>query len=115
MDDYACTREQLEEFLEENKDAIEVARNEHFPGLVDDPLWIGNKNERLKRAQDIAEKLYDSLTLDGLDAVTLREFRAYLMYAANELGQLLNRGSGDTASGETLSVEFTGIDTEMLK
>ena len=117
MDDYACTREQLEGFLSSNLATIEKARAEHFPDLVaDDPLWIANKNERLQRCQDVADRLYQSLITDGLgDAVALREFRAYLTYAANELGQLLHRGSGDTASGDMLNVEFTGVDTDTLR
>lgn len=117
MEDYACTREQLETFLEANLAAIERERSEHFPDLVaDDPLWIANKNERIKRCQDVADRLYTSLTTDGLgDAVTLREFRAYLSYVANELGQLLHRGSGDSASGDMLNVEFTGVDTDSLR
>jgi hypothetical protein len=116
-EDYECTRAELQQFLADNLALIERERAEHFPDLVEnDSLWIANKPERLKRYQDVADKLYESITLEGpSDAVTLRELRAYMLAAANELGQLLHRGSGDTASGDLLNVEFTGVDVDTLR
>lgn len=115
MSDYACTRDQLKTFVAENHDKLTRVRAENFPEHVDDPLWIANKNDRLKRLQAVADLLYDSIINTGLDQVTLRELRAYLNAAAQELGQLLNRGSGDAASGDTLNVEFPGVDMDQLR
>lgn len=84
-----------------------------------DELWITNKFERLKRLQDVADETYNAIK-DGSDstaelAVVIREFRSYLMLAANELGQLLHRGSGDSGTDDSLSVEITGVDMDSLR
>jgi hypothetical protein len=82
-------------------------------------LWIGNKTERLRRLQEIAEISYRDIMhgdLAGAELATAtREFRSYLMLAANELGQLLNRGAGDSGEGTYLSVELNGVNTDDLK
>jgi hypothetical protein len=83
-------------------------------------LWITNKFERLKRLQAIAEETEqmimhnDAMSASEM-ATAIREFRSYLMLAAQELGQLLNRGAGEGAMGETLSVEIAGVDMESLR
>lgn len=82
-------------------------------------LWIGNKTERLRRLQQVADIAYDDIrdgNLVGAELATaIREFRSYLMLAANELGQLLHRGSGESGEGSYLSVEINGVDMETLK
>lgn len=83
-------------------------------------LWITNKFERLKRLQEIAEASFEELTGSaGMTpaeyATSMREFRSYLMLAANELGQLLNRGAGDSGDGSYLSVEISGVNMENLR
>lgn len=82
-------------------------------------LWITNKFERLKRLQAIAEDSYDVLFGGGMTpaeySTAMREFRSYLMLASNELGQLLNRGAGDSGDGSYLSVDIAGVDMETMK
>jgi hypothetical protein len=84
-----------------------------------DELWITNKFERLKRLQDLAELQFQDAAhgdLVGADLSTaLREFRSYLALAANELGQLLHRGSGESGTHEMLNVNIEGIDMEQLR
>lgn len=88
------------------------------PTQLDD-LWITKKFERLQRYQVLADALYDDAvhgSLSGADlATTVREFRSYLALAANELGQLLHRGSGDSGTDSVLSVEIAGVDMEALR
>lgn len=82
-------------------------------------LWITNKFERLKRYQLLAEELYNDALFSGLSgadlATSVREFRSYLQLAANELGQLLHRGSGESGTDDSLSVEIIGVDMETLR
>lgn len=124
---YKTTIEELSEFTSENREAITQVRQaleeqtpstDATPMQLDD-LWITKKFERLKRLQAVADSAYESIMFDqliGADyATVLREFRSYLMLAANELGQLLHRGSGDSGTGDTLSVDIQGIDMETLK
>lgn len=84
-----------------------------------DSLWIANKTERLRRLQEIADISYQDIKSGGLVGAELatatREFRSYLMLAANELGQLLHRGAGDSGNDSYLSVELNGVDVENLK
>lgn len=85
------------------------------PKQLDD-LWLTNKFERLKRIQFLADGMYESIVSGAYygDATLMREYRSYLMLAANELGQLLHRGAGDSG-GDTLSVDIQGIDMENLR
>lgn len=83
-------------------------------------LWITNKTERLERLQVIADEIYDGIRngtyVSGAEiAMAVREFRSYLTTAANELGQLMHRGSGEAGTGDTLSVDFVGVDPESLR
>jgi hypothetical protein len=90
------------------------------PSPVDlDSLWITNKAQRLERLQAVADIAYEDITSGGLVGAELatatREFRSYLMLAANELGQLLHRGAGDSGTGDYLSVEMNGVDMDTMK
>lgn len=119
----------LREFAADNMPAIEAERRRiDEPETVDagtvtpadlDELWIGNKNERLLRLQAVADKTYNVIIEGNASvpemAIVVREFRSYLMLAANELGQLLHRGSGDSGTGDTLSVHIEGVDMESLR
>lgn len=125
---YEATTEELRAFTAEHLDEIRAAADqaagqsttEPTPGQLSD-LWITNKFERLKRYQDVADTAYDRLTFGTDDmpsaeyATVLREFRSYLMLAANELGQLLHRGAGDSGDGDTLSVDIQGVDMDNLR
>lgn len=125
---YGYTTDQLREFVAENRDEIaamaealasnETSSDEPTPTELDQ-LWITKKFERLLRLQKLAEIQYqDAATgdLEGVELSTaLREFRSYLMLAANELGQLLHRGSGDSGTSDILSVEIEGVDLNNLK
>ena len=121
---YGLSRAELEEFLESNRAAIEEVANgteepaeqstEPSPTQLED-LWITNKFERLKRLQDIADMAIDYMRTEGADQAMMREARSMMMLASNELGQLLHRGSGDSAGTDTLNVVFDGIDNEVLK
>jgi hypothetical protein len=126
---YAVPPDWLRDFVRVNRAAIEAAKRHAEQAESDagtltpqnlDDLWITNKFERLKRLQAIAETTYDDIQqgayAGGADlAMAVREFRSYLMLAANELGQLLHRGSGDSGTGDTLSVEITGVDMDALR
>lgn len=78
-------------------------------------MWISNKTDRLKRYEMIANRLFEYAISKNPDATVLREFRFYLMAVANELGQLLHRGSGESADGDKLQVEFLGVDPNAFK
>jgi hypothetical protein len=77
-------------------------------------LWITQKFERLWRYQVICDQLYAEARTSS-DPTVLRELRAYLTAAANELGQLLHRGSGDAGTGDSLNVEVQGVDMDTLR
>lgn len=110
-------REAIEGYAEMGRAPVESAADVSPKALAD--LWITNKSARLTRLQNLAEVAYaDAMhgNLAGTELATaLREFRSYLMLAANELGQLLHRGAGDNAEGEVLEVSISGIDMETLK
>ncbi len=126
---YGVTVAELKAFTAEHLVEIEayaIAHPEAEPESTGEPdptqladLWITNKFERLKRLQALADKQYkecQSGRLIGAELATgLREFRSYLALAANELGQLLHRGSGDSAEGETLEVDIKGVDMNALR
>lgn len=120
---------ELRVFVADNEERIAKAR-ERFenpepesalstvePGQLSD-LWITNKFQRLKRMQNAAEDM-ESLMSQPLSAgelsTAVREFRSYMMLAANELGQLLHRGAGDSGDGSYLSVDIQGVDMENLR
>jgi hypothetical protein len=128
---FNTTTEALRLFATEHKERIEQAKRrleggeeeEATPDTLTptqlDDLWITNKFERLKRLQAVAEETENMIVGGGMSAAELsmavREFRSYLMLAANELGQLLHRGSGDSGAGDTLSVEIAGVDMDALR
>lgn len=126
---FNTTVSDLQVFVMENEPALLAARRrleepmEQRPEEVTptqlDELWIGKKFERLLRLQVVAEAQYEAIQEGGLAPAELstavREFRSYLMLAANELGQLLHRGAGDTADGDMLTVDIKGIDMEGLR
>jgi hypothetical protein len=127
---YELTREELESFADDHANEILRVRDEASteddqesdeptPADLDD-LWISKKVERLARYQTIANHLYEDLAFnrgglsDGEFSTCLRELRFYMTAAANELGQLLHRGSGDTGSDE-LNVNMSGINIDNLR
>ena len=73
----------------------------------------------MKQIQYGAEKMKEYIEYGGLVptefATAVRELRAYMTAAASELGQLLNRGAGDSGQGEYLSVDIQGVDMENLR
>ena len=121
---FGTTVEDLKSFVEENREAIELAKealgeseqdsDEPTPTQLSE-LWIASKFDRLLKLQRVADLLYDQIA-DGVnDPTVLREFRSYTYAAANELGQLLHRGSGDSGSGDTVSYEISNVDMEALR
>ena len=121
---YRLTRDELAEFFDEHETEIRDMRSREESPTSTEPtptelsqLWIASKIERLWRLQQIAEGIHGEITRYKIfgDAVLIREFRSYLQLAANELGQLLHRGSGDSASGDTLSVSLPGVDIDALR
>lgn len=114
---------QLRQFTEDNLEAIERARqawedSEQDPSSVSpselSELWISDKSARLQRIERVAGLLYRDIVEGTRDATTLRELRSYMALAANELGQLLHRGAGDSGS-DTLNVDIEGVDFENLR
>jgi hypothetical protein len=128
---YGYTKEELVNFLNNYRSEIEQRALLNHLRDTDQPpadmvtptqldeLWITQKFERLKRLQDVADMTYKDIMSEGLTgaelATEVREFRSYLMLAANELGQLLHRGSGDSGTGDTLSVDIQGVDMDNLR
>lgn len=128
-DRFSTTVSDLKVFCMENEPAIIAARerllnpqpqrdDEVTPTQLDQ-LWIGKKFERLLRLQVVAQAQYEAIQEGGLAPAELstavREFRSYLMLAANELGQLLHRGAGESADADTLTVDIQGVDMENLR
>lgn len=114
---------ELRAFVDENKEeierrAIELSQpnesSEPSPTQLDE-LWITNKFERLKRLQKTADLLYIQILAGSIDSTILREFRSYTTTVANELGQLLHRGSGESGTGDSLAIEIEGIDMDKLR
>lgn len=110
---------ELKEFVERNLERIEEAR-EVYEALESDAtadigdLWMSAKLERLRRAQNVAEVLYEG-AIRTFDPVILREFRSYLAYAANELGQMMHRNSGENADGAVANYLIDGVDVSDLQ
>lgn len=117
----------LRAFVQDNLPAIEAERRRQDEPAPQDELspadlstlWITNKYERLKRLQEVADETKQMIDDGGMSpaefATAVREFRSYLMLAANELGQLLHRGSGDSGTDDILSVEIGGVNMESLR
>lgn len=114
----------LKEWVEANREVIEEAKerlDSYQPEKSNvvtptelDQLWIGNKFARLARYEHIANLLFEEAVRDPTDSTVLRELRSYLAAAANELGQLLHRGSGESGT-DSLSVDIQGINLENLR
>lgn len=121
---FGVTEEFLEAFVHENLTAIQLAKealdrgeaaeDEDVSPKKLDELWISKKAARLTRYQAVADSLYQK-ALKSADTTVLREFRAYLQAAANELGQLMHRGSGDAGEGDILSVRWEGVNPDRLR
>jgi hypothetical protein len=129
---YVLTLSELQEFVDANRTELTERRETVASEVVSGPeeaavvtptqldqLWIANKFQRMRRYEAVADLLYKDLSrgrLAGSDLSTAaREFRSYAMLAANELGQLLHRGAGDSGDGDTLSIDITGVDMGALK
>lgn len=123
---YRLTKNELTEFFSEHEAEIRDMRlrEEAATSTSSEPtptelsqLWITSKIERLWRLQQVAEGIHHEIIHYNMfgDAVLVREFRSYLQLAANELGQLLHRGSGESAAGDTLSVSLPGVDIDALR
>jgi hypothetical protein len=120
---FGTTVAELREFTEEHRSLIESVA-ESAQGSDDDSgeptpsdlqgLWISSKTERLKRYQKVASDLYNEIKAGSRDAATLREFRFYMQAVANELGQLLHRGAGESGS-DSLSVDMQGVELDNLR
>lgn len=120
----------LEQFVEENMQELITERiaieagdeeaeeeDENTPPDFVTPqqlseLWVSKQAARLERYQNIADKLYKESMKPGTDAVALRELRSYLSLAANELGQLMHRGAGNTGADDVLTVQWGGVDPD---
>lgn len=125
---YSATISELRDFTVANLAEIEAARTALENGSENDAtvtpaqlndLWITKKFERLQRLEAVADLTYKRIQSDqfvGSDYATIiREFRSYMLQAANELGQLLHRGAGDVGSGDMLSVDIQGVDMGSLR
>lgn len=130
---YDVTEADLRQFVDENREAIQVAHDameasgteETQADLVTPTelaqLWIGNKFARLHRYELVADYLFNQVMnqrsmLAGAELATvLRELRFYMTAAANELGQLLHRGAGEGAEGDTMSVDIQGVDIDQMR
>jgi hypothetical protein len=122
---YGVTVDELRMFVAANQDALLEYRDtgpERQPQRSTEPdpmelsdLWLTNKFERLKRLQRVADACLEEIESGAVDQALMREFRSYLALAANELGQLLHRGSGEGTENTLLEVDMVGIDMENLR
>lgn len=122
---FGTTVEALRSFVEENREALELAREgieassqadmSVVPPASLAELWISKKLDRLHRYEMIADYLYEDIMNGSTDPAVLREFRSYCNAAAQELGQLLHRGAGESADGARVSYEFPGVDMGQLE
>lgn len=136
MDAWNLSYDELNAFVDVYRKRLEVMRTRIEKGLPPeepppqleadvvtpdqlDALWITNKYERLRRYQELADIVYQDARDSGLTgadlSTALREFRSYLTTVANELGQLMHRGSGERADGDSVSYNITGVDMETMK
>lgn len=126
---YELSVTELKQFVEDNREVLEafqkvlpiqseIDSGDVTPQQLDD-LWITKKFERLSRYQTVSELLYKDLikgSLAGSELATAaREFRSYAQLAANELGQLLHRGAGDSGDGDSLAIDIRGVDMDNLR
>ena len=136
---YECDIADLKRFTEEYLHQIEEARYEldaearaestavdaaaaEQAEQMEEPLeegqlagfWITSKSARIERYQAVADELLKAIAHGKGDATTLREARSYMMYVANELGQLPLRGA-KTDDGSEVSYMINGVDVEMMK
>jgi len=129
---FGLSVEYLRAFTEDNHQAI-VEANERLQDEEEtsepsvetlNSLWISSKSERLKRYEAVADFLYEQIVeerdpdtpmSDAYFSTLLREYRSYLSTVANELGQLMHRGSGDAGTGDSLSIEMNGVNLESLR
>lgn len=122
---FGKTVAELRAFVEENREALELAREAIEASSQEDmrtvppaslaELWISRKLDRLHRYEKIADYLYEDIMSGSTDPAVLREFRSYCNAAAQELGQLLHRGSGENGDGQRASYEFPGVDMGRLE
>jgi len=110
---------ELRLFVDANTDRIEEARAvydelEAQSAEEATELWISIKAERLRRLQQVASVLYEG-AIRTYDPTILREFRSYMALAANELGQLLHRGSGENPEGAIANYLIDGVDVNDLR
>ena len=121
---YGVTIAELRRWVAEHRDELEAysepsesepeRRTEPDPQELSD-LWITNKFERLKRLERVADACLDEIENGGVDQALLRELRSYMALPANELGQLLHRGSGESSENALLEVDMVGVNMEDLK
>jgi len=117
----------LRQFVKANKEDLERIRDELEANERDeitktgdiqvadlDSMWITQKPARIMRIQNIADLLYEEAKRDPTDTTVLRELRSYLALVANELGQLLHRGAGESGT-DSMSVDIQGVDMEKLR
>jgi transposase-like protein len=121
---YGVTVSELKAWVAAHRDELEAYSEtpERQPQRTTEPdpmelsdLWLTNKFERLKRLQIIADAIMEVIDTGGVDQALVREYRSLLALAANELGQLLHRGSGEGTENTLLEVDMVGIDMESLK
>lgn len=113
---YGVPVEKLRAFVEANREAIEVAAHalsveETFKDA--DGLWVTSKTQRLLRYQRVLDEMLP--LAHTLDPAILREIRSYLKDVADELGQLLNRGSGENNENTKTNYTVNGINIEDLR
>jgi hypothetical protein len=126
---YSMTADELRAFVDKHRAQLEAMRTKAEapePALPAEPtpveldaMWITNKAARIARMQQAAELLYRDIKAEKFEGAELatayREFRSYLAHVANELGQLLHRGSGDAGTGDSLAIEIDGIDLDSMR
>ena len=113
---YKCQVPELRAFVEENREELEQVRHElaQYALMADENgLWVTSKVERLKRYQQVLEILLPAAST--LDAMVIREIRSYLNDVADELGQLLNRGTGENDGSVKTNYQINGVDIEDLR
>jgi hypothetical protein len=124
---YGISVPKLKEFVEANREDLERIREELEANereevqdnsdinVADlDKLWITQKPARIARIQNIADLLYEEAKRDPTDSTVLRELRSYMALVANELGQLLHRGAGESGT-DAMNVDIQGVDLEKLR
>jgi len=124
---YGISVPKLKAFVEANREDLERIREELEANERDevqdnsdinvadlDKLWITQKPARIARIQNIADLLYEEAKRDPTDSTVLRELRSYMALVANELGQLLHRGAGESGT-DAMNVDIQGVDLEKLR